>query len=200
MLVIGLTGGISSGKTTVANLFAEKGIIVIDADLIAREVTAPGEKTVEAIVNQFGKEVLSEDHILNRAKLREIIFKDEKKRLWLEKLLHPIIRKKIYEQVLTAKSPYCITVIPLLLETKSYSYINRILVVDTTEDEQLKRTTIRDKITTEQAKAILKTQVNREKRLAAADDVIVNTGHLSEVEAQVNKLHHYYLELANAMS
>lgn len=195
MLVIGLTGGISSGKTTVANLFAEKGIVIIDADIIAREITAPGQKTLESIANQFGNEIISNQE-LNRAKLREIVFADEKKRLWLENLLHPLIREKIYSQVQAAKSPYCIAVIPLLLETKSYDYINRILVVDTTEEEQLKRTAIRDKITLEQIKAILKTQINREKRLASADDVIMNTGDLSELEQQVDKLHGFYLKLA----
>lgn len=198
MLVIGLTGGISSGKTTVAKLFAEKGIAIIDADVIAREVTAKGQDTVNIIANYFGKDVLISDDTLDRAKLRKIIFADEEKRIWLEKLLHPLIRTKMYEQIKTAKSPYCIAVIPLLLETKHpFSFIDRILVVDTTEEEQLNRTQVRDNLTVEQVQSILKTQINREQRLKYADDVIINSGKISELHSEVNNLHEFYLSLLN---
>ncbi len=196
MLVIGLTGGISSGKTTVANLFAAKGITIIDTDIISRQVTEPGKTGLNEIVDKFGADILSPNNTLDRGKLRSIVFADQTKRLWLEQLLHPLIRTEMYEQIQSATSPYCIAVIPLLFETKPYSLINRILVVDATEEQQLKRATARDNISLEQINSILKTQVSRAKRLSAADDVIFNSGNLEELYSQVDKLHEFYLSLS----
>ena len=196
MLVIGLTGGISSGKTTVANLFATKGITIIDTDIISRQVTEPGKTGLNEIVNKFGADIILPNNTLDRGKLRSIVFADQAKRLWLEQLLHPLIRTEMYEQIQSATSPYCIAVIPLLFETKPYSLINRILVVDATEEQQLKRATARDNISLEQINSILKTQVSRAKRLSAADDVIFNSGNLEELYSQVDKLHEFYLSLS----
>lgn len=196
MLVIGLTGGISSGKSIVANLFAAKGVAIIDTDVIARDVTAPGQEALNKIVEKFGQDILLPNKSLDRVKLRKIIFADDEKRTWLEALLHPLIRTKMYEQIQAAESPYCIAVIPLLLETQPYSLISRILVVDATEEQQIKRAQARDNLSLEEIKAIIKAQVNREKRLNAADDIIFNKGAIEELNDQVDKLHQYYLSLS----
>lgn len=195
MLIIGLTGGIGSGKTTVAELFAQKGILVIDTDQLSRDITRPELPALKKIVAQFGDDILLPDKTLNRAKLRALVFQDAKKRIWLEQLLHPLIRAEMHRQIETAKSPYCIVVIPLLLETKPNPLINRILVVDASEEQQLQRAQARDKLSHDEINAILKTQVNREHRLAAADDVIYNYGSVKELIEQTNKLHHFYVSL-----
>lgn len=195
MLVIGLTGGIGSGKSTVTKLFAEKGIVIIDTDILAREVTAPTQPALKAIAAKFGATVLSPDGSLNRAALRKIIFNDDASRHWLEELLHPLIREKAAAQVETAQSPYCIVVIPLLFETAPNPLLDRVLVVDASEELQISRTVARDHLSVEAIKAILKTQVNRETRLKQADDVIVNNGSEQDLVAQVDKLHERYLKL-----
>lgn len=195
MLVIGLTGGIGSGKSTAAKLFAARGIAIVDTDHIAREVTAPGQPALDQIVKKFGEDILLPDHKLDRAKLRKIIFEDEEKRQWLEQLLHPLIRIKMYDQIQSSTSPYCITVIPLLLETKPDPIINRILVVDSKEEEQIERAQARDKLSRDEILAIIKTQVSRDKRLNAADDIIFNNAGLVELNEQVEKLHQFYLSL-----
>ncbi len=195
MLVIGLTGGIGSGKSTVAKLFAEKSVTIIDTDQLSRDVTKPGTETLKKIAAQFGTEILHKDGTLNRSKLRKIIFNDESKRLWLEKLLHPLIRAEVKRHIESAKPPYSIVIIPLLFETEHNPLIQRSLVVDTLEEQQIKRTVERDKLSREEVKVILKSQVNRMKRLNAADDVIVNTGKIEDLRPQVEKLHKFYLSL-----
>lgn len=197
MLIIGLTGGIGSGKSTVARLFADKGIPVIDADIIARNVTEAGEPALTAIAEHFGVNVIMKDGNLDRPKLRTIIFQDPNERQWLEQLLHPLIRDKITQQLATLsaannKAPYCIIVIPLLLETASYSFIDRILVVDTPEHIQIVRVSTRDQALAATAKAIIDTQLAREERLKQADDVIVNDGTHADLTPQVDKLHDQY--------
>jgi len=196
MLIIGLTGGIGSGKSTVAKLFSERGVTVIDTDQLARDVTQPGKPALQSIVDMFGSTILQTNGSLNRTALRKIIFTDENKRLWLENLLHPIILAEMKNQAEAAKSSYCIVVIPLLLETQANELINRILVIDTAEKEQIKRTQLRDNSTENEVKSIIATQVNRIKRLSAAHDIIENNGSLSDLIPQVDRLHGFYLALS----
>lgn len=196
MLVIGLTGGIGSGKSTVARLFQELGVTVIDADQLARDATKKGLPALDAIKNKFGDAILNSDGSLNRTELRKIIFQDDIKRIWLEKLLHPVIRTDLEKQIQNATSPYCIVVIPLLLETDPNPLIKRILIVDAPEAEQIKRTQARDNTSLEEVTAILKTQVTRAERLAAAHDVITNNGSINDLTREVKKLHDFYNTLA----
>lgn len=195
MLVIGLTGGIGSGKSTVATLFADKGIHVIDTDQLSRDLTQPGQPALQQIVNQFGADILLADGKLDRAKLRAIIFSDEKKRRWLEQLLHPLIRVAMEQQIATSTSPYCILVIPLLFETPPNPLIQRVLVVDAPEYLQIARTKERDNTHEDAVQTILDTQISREKRLKLADDVIYNHGSLLDLTEQVDRLHKFYEEI-----
>lgn len=197
MLIIGLTGGIGSGKSTVARLFADKGIPVIDADIIARSMTEAGEPALIAIAEHFGTQVILKDGSLDRPKLRAIIFQNPAERQWLEQLLHPLIREKISQQLATlsasnSKAPYCIIVIPLLLETGAYPFIDRILVVDAPEHLQLTRVSTRDSTLVAGAQSIVDSQIARDERLKQADDVIVNDGTLADLVPQVDKLHNQY--------
>ncbi len=195
MLVIGLTGSIGSGKSTVANLFAERGVPVIDADILAREITAPKLPAYQAIVTRFGSNILKADGTIDRSCLREIIFNNPDERLWLEALLHPIILHRMEDDIEKLDAPYCIAVIPLLLETDAATFIDRILVVDMSEETQAKRAALRDKNTVEQIKAIMNTQMPRKDRLAKADDIINNAGTPEALAKQVDKLHQMYLKL-----
>jgi dephospho-CoA kinase len=195
MLVIGLTGGIGSGKSTVARLFEKKGIPIIDADVIAQALTLPGQPALQAIIEHFNDPALMRAGQLNRARLREIIFQLPGERLWLEQLLHPLIRKQIETQIKAIVAPYCIVVIPLLAESGAYDFINRILVIDTNETEQIKRAAQRDRVPPEQIAAILKTQASREARLGIAHDIIQNNGTLDDLIPQVERWHQHYLSL-----
>lgn len=195
-MIVALTGSIGSGKSTVANYFAKLGIDVIDADQIAREVIQPNTPTFQEVVNHFGKKILDKDQHLNRTKLREIIFTHAEERDWLEKLLHPLITKVIQQRIQTSPSPYCIVVIPLLFEKGAHLKVNRVLVIDSSEELQKKRVQKRDKLTFSQVDAILKTQINRDARLNKADDIIHNEGSLDDLKLQVDQLHKKYLELA----
>lgn len=196
MLVIGLTGSIGSGKTTVANLFAQHGVPVVDADVLSRTLTQPGMPAYNQIVARFGQQVVSSDSKLDRVALREIIFNEPEERRWLEALLHPLILDRMQSDIQQLQAPYCLAVIPLLLETEAVQFIQRILVVDIPEETQLERATMRDKSTKEKIKSIIKTQVGREVRLSKADDVIDNTGNEGALVKQVDKLHQMYLKLA----
>lgn len=195
-LIIGLTGGIGSGKSTVANLFAERGAGVIDTDQLSRDLTQPNTAVLKALLEKFGPTILTNTKELDRKKLREIIFADSSKRIWLEELLHPLIRQKMQIQAELVPSSYCIVVIPLLFETKPNPLINRILVVDTPEDLQISRTLLRDKNSIEVVKAIMKTQISREKRRAGADDIIINDNEPEHLIPQVDELHKLYTRLA----
>lgn len=197
MLVIGLTGGIGSGKSTVAELFAKRGAPIIDADVVARVITQPNTSAFKKIVEHFGPQIVLSDGNLDRKQLRNIIFADSKQRHWLEQLLHPQIHDDILQQLhkLSAHA-YCIVVIPLLIEAASYAFLDRILVVDATQSLQIERVNHRDKLERHHIEAILNTQATREHRLSQADDVITNTGEIAELEPQVARLHERYLELA----
>lgn len=195
MHVIGLTGGIGSGKSTVAGLFAEYGIPIIDADQVARELVAPGQPALQRIVQTFGEEILNGDGTLDRKKLRDLIFHDSKQRKQLEAILHPLIREDMLDQLDSLEAPYAILVIPLLVDTGNWEMIDRILVVDTEEDLQIERVMQRDNVSLEQAEAIIDNQVSRQERLAAADDVIENIGNTEDLKIQVKRLHEFYLNL-----
>lgn len=197
MLVVGLTGGIGSGKSTVAKLFAEKGVTVIDTDQLARDLTLSGQPALNKIVAEFGKNILLSDKTLNRAALRQQVFTDPSKRRWLEELLHPLIRAETKRLIESAKSPYCIVVIPLLFETKPNPLINRILVVDATEEQQITRAKTRDRLSEKEIQAIIHTQVARQHRLDNANDIILNDGDLKHLIPQIEKLHLYYLKIAS---
>ena len=196
MLTIGLTGGIASGKTTVASYFAKLGTTIIDADIIAREVVEPDTNAYKEIVQHFGKIITNDNRKLNREKLRKIIFNNEQERLWLENLLHPLIRTEIQKQIKTTTSNYCILVIPLLLEKGKAIKVDRILIVDMSESLQEERLIKRDQLSKEQAHSILKAQLTRSERLRHADDIIINDGDFDKLELQIKTLHKKYMRLS----
>lgn len=196
MYIIGLTGGIASGKSTVANLFAQHGVAIIDADVIARAVILPEESAYQAIVAHFGHGILRKDGHIDRKELGQIVFNDPKERLWLEKLLHPLIREQMKMESRKVTTPYCIEVIPLLVETLPYPEINRILVVDVSTETQKRRFQERDHLDKAMINQIVQAQIPREERLAHADDVLVNEGNLSALTESVERLHEKYLQLA----
>jgi dephospho-CoA kinase len=195
-LVIGLTGGIGSGKTTISDHFQTLGAKVIDADVIARQVVAKGSPALNAIAEYFGVDYLLEDGQLNRTILRSRIFSNEVDKKWLSDLLHPLIRAEIVKQTSAAKSPYCVLVAPLLIENHLLMLVNRVLVVDISEDTQLARTLRRDTSSEQEIKAIIASQTTRSTRLKHADDIINNDNlALSEVKVIVSKLNNKYLAL-----
>lgn len=195
-LIIGLTGGIGSGKSEASKRFAERGVLVVDADVVAREVVEPGEPALQEIATHFGPDILDADGNLNRAMLREVIFSNPTEKQWLESLLHPIINAEIRRQLAGATSMYAILASPLLLETQQFNLVDRILVIDTSEQHQLERASHRDKNNEAQIKAIMQTQLSRQERCARATDIIQNHGSIDELDEQVEKLHHLYLKLA----
>ena len=194
--VVGLTGGIGSGKSTVANFFTDLGIVVVDADQLARDVVEPGSVGLAAIVDHFGESILLPNHTLDRAKLREIVFANSDERQWLEAITHPKIRDLLIEKIQSAESSYVILESPLLLETNQKHLVDRVLVVDVDQATQLKRAITRDGSTEETIAAIIAAQISREERLAAADDVIDNELGLKRVEQRIEELHQNYLQLA----
>lgn len=194
MLVIGLTGGIGSGKSTVAKYFAELGIEVIDADQIARDIVEPGEECYQKVIEHFGNGILHTDQTLNRKQLRKLVFNDPQERQWLEALLHPKIRQVMAEKINTARSSYCIVMIPLLIENQGNELIDRVLVVDSSEELQIARSCDRDQSSVENIKKIIASQASRLQRLSAADDVIENDGGLDELRQKVLDLHRFYLD------
>jgi dephospho-CoA kinase len=195
MLVIGLTGGIGSGKSTVAQLFADRGVPIIDADVAARKTTQPDSPAFTRIVKHFGNALVLPTGTLDRTKLRKIIFSDAKQRLWLEHLLHPLIRDEMKQEIDRLSAPYCIAVIPLLLEVEFYSFVNRILVVDAPEHAQIQRVAARDKASKSDIEAILKTQASRKNRKAHAHDIVLNDGIMADLIPQVEKLHEKYSQI-----
>ena len=193
--ILGLTGGIGSGKSAVAQLFIEQGVHVVDADHAARWVVEPGRPALARIVEHFGPQVLQADGQLDRAALRTRVFSDADERRWLEALLHPLIAQEIVQHLAKAESPYAILVSPLLIESGQYAMTQRVLVVDAPERLQVQRTMQRDQATAEQVQAILKAQATREERLRHADDVVVNDRDLDELRSEVERLHSFYLTL-----
>lgn len=196
MLKIGLTGGIASGKSTVADLFEALGAPLIDTDVLAREVVEPGEPGLAAVRDEFGPAVLTERGELDRRKLRSIVFADDEKRRRLESILHPLIRERLLAKLERLDAPYVIIAVPLLIETDFAKLVDRILVVDAPVEVQLARLMARDGSTRAEAQAIIDAQVDRETRLARADDIIDNSGDLASTRAQVEALHRRYLQLA----
>ena len=195
MLIIGLTGGIGSGKSAVSDKFKSLGITVVDADVAARTVVEPSQPALAEIERHFGSNILNQEGELDRAQLREIMASDSEERVWLESVLHPKIGEQIAKELDESTSPYTIYVAPLLLETNSQKMCSRVLVVDVPKEIQIQRTAERDKVSEIQIEKIVAVQMEREERLEKADDVLVNTGTIKELEQQVMKLHQKYLEM-----
>ena len=193
---VALTGGIGSGKSTVADAFSCLGINVIDADILARQVVEPGTPALAAITEHFGHHILTPEAALNRRELRERIFANPEEKAWLNALLHPLIQQETQRQLRQATSPYVLWVVPLLVENKLYERADRVLVVDVSRETQLLRTMQRDNVSREHAENILAAQATREARLAVADDVINNNGTPDAIASDVARLHAHYLELA----
>ena len=197
-LRVGLTGGIASGKSVVADMFEELGAVIIDTDVIAREVVMPGQPALDEIRAEFGPDVIAPDGTLDRRAMRKRVFEDEPLRLRLEEILHPRIRDETFRQASRAGGDYQLIVVPLLAESPLKDYVDRILVVDCDEDIQVSRLLERDAETIEQAQRILAAQASREERLAIADDVIDNSRSLEETRRQVEDLHQRYVGLQDA--
>ncbi|WP_428771462.1 dephospho-CoA kinase [Vibrio sp.] len=195
-LVIGLTGGIASGKTTVANLFHQHfAIDIVDADVVARQVVAPGSAGLSAIRDHFGSDILLADGQLDRARLRQLVFSDPEQKQWLNALLHPMIRREMQDQLQQVSSPYALLVVPLLVENQLQSLADRVLVVDVDQQTQIQRACQRDQVPAEQIEAILASQASREQRLAIADDVIKNDTENQKLLPQITELHQKYLAI-----
>ncbi|EPW6624464.1 dephospho-CoA kinase [Vibrio vulnificus] len=196
-LVIGLTGGIASGKTTVANLFQQHfAIDIVDADIVARQVVAPRSAGLTAIVDHFGVDILTHEGELDRGQLRQRIFAHSEEKQWLNALLHPMIRRKMIEDLAQVSSPYALLVVPLLVENQLQTLCDRVLVVDVEEKTQLQRTMDRDGVDEQQVRAILKAQASRHERLALADDVIKNESKDQDLLQQITDLHQKYLAMS----
>ena len=189
-MIVGLTGGIGSGKTSASNQFMALGIPVIDSDVIAREVVLPGMPALSAISEHFGTAIIQDDGQLNRAALRQKIFQDNHEKQWLESLLHPLIRERTINQLTEASKgkPYIILSSPLLLETDQHTLCDAIVIVDLLEQQQVERATRRDKNSTEQIKRIIAAQISREERLTRADYILDNSGSYEQLIEQVNSL------------
>ena len=197
-LVVGLTGGIGSGKTAVSDRFAALGVTVVDADLASRAVLAPDQPALAAIAERFGAELLNPDGSLDRAALRARVFADAAARRWLEALTHPLIGAWLREQLQASCSPYSLLVNPILIESGQSRACGRVLVVDVPEAVQLARTMTRDGNSEQQVRAIMAAQADRQRRLATADDVIVNDRELTHLDREVQRLHATYLELCES--
>lgn len=194
MLRVGLTGGVGSGKSLVADLFAELGVPIIDTDVLAREVVKPGTDGYQQIINHFGEDILSADKSIDRAALKKVVFDNPQERIWLEKTLHPLIRKLASQKIDLLNGSYCIIAIPLLTENWPHPLVDRVLVVDVPEALQIKRVTERDQCSEELVKKIINSQASREERLAIADDIICNDKDIPYLKEQVLSLHNKYLK------
>ncbi|WP_237066165.1 dephospho-CoA kinase [Microbulbifer guangxiensis] len=196
--IVGLTGGIGSGKSAAADAFQALGITVVDADWAARVVVQRGRPALEQIAEHFGADVLLKSGELDRARLRQLVFENEDERRWLEGLLHPLIREEIVQALAAASSPYAILESPLLIESGQDTLVQRVCVVDLPEEMQIERASARDRNDPEQIRKIMAAQLPRVERLQKADDVLDNSGDLASLTAQVHALHAHYLELAAA--
>lgn len=195
-LIVGLTGGIGSGKSAATRIFQALGVDVVDADVMARKVVEPGTPALQWIAEHFGQQILKPDGSLDRAALRQRVFATPIERQWLESLLHPLIRKEIVQRLRAAGSAYAILSSPLLLETGQDALTDRVLLIDTPEAQQIERTRLRDGTSPEDVAAIMATQWSRSQRLVRADDVILNDGDLSQLESKVRALHQSYIALS----
>jgi len=194
-MIVGLTGGIGSGKSAAACIFKNEGINVIDADNLAKEVVAKDTPGFIKVVEYFGSEIIAEDGSLDRAKLRKEIFGNNKKRIALESITHPLVREKMLEKILASKSPYSIIEVPLIFETKSMSSYDRILVIDCDSKLQLERASLRDSNSGDAIQNIINSQCSREERLSIANDVISNNDSLKNLQMRSLAMHHFYLGL-----
>lgn len=197
MLIVGLSGGIGSGKTAASDTFAELGVNIVDADIVAREVVEPGSKALKSIAKHFGNDILLNDGSLNRANLRQRIFSSPDEKSWLENLLHPIIRQEIKHQLSQSNSAYTILVSPLLFETDQQELVDRTLLIDVPEELQITRASQRDNNSAEQIQKIIDSQLPRNVKLKKADDVICNDKAIEYLKSEIEKIHSYYLELAH---
>ena len=195
MLRIGLTGGIGSGKSTIAALFAAQGVPVIDADIVAQQITLPGTAATTQILQTFGPGITDANGGIDRQRLAQRIFNDREERKRLEDILHPLIRAEMQHQQDTLDAPYCLLVIPLLFEANQRDMVDRVLVVDVDERAQIARVAARDGRNEVEIRAILSTQADRAQRLKMADDCITNTGDLAQLKTQIETLHRKYLAL-----
>jgi dephospho-CoA kinase len=196
VLVIGLTGGIGSGKSTAAFIFENNGIEIIDADAISREVVEPESKALIEIAKHFGDELINEQGMLERNKLRKVIFQNPDEKDWLEKLLHPLITQSINARINSSTTEYCMLVSPLLLETDQHKLVDRILVIDVSVETQLQRTLSRDNSEESIIKSIIASQISRKERLKRADDVLKNELNIDTLEREAQSLHLQYLAAA----
>lgn len=199
-LVIGLTGGIASGKTAVSRYFEHLGVPVIDADVVAREVVEPGEAGLDAVVKEFGAEILDDKGRLDRRRLRLLVFENPNGRRSLESILHPLIRQRMEEQLDELNDDYAILAIPLLLEAGQSDMVDRVLVVDASESAQIERARKRDGVAEEEVRQIMSSQASRADRLAQANDVIENNGTIDELRQKVRRLDEFYRSLARGVA
>lgn len=200
VLRVALTGGIGTGKTTVANQFEKLGVTVIDADIIARNLVKPKQPCLHKIIQIFGSELLTKQGALNREKLRELIFNSNKAKEKLEEIMHPAIYEEIERQIAKIDYPYCLVVIPLLIETNAMDCFDRILIVDTDEKMQIQRAHQRDNTSKENIEKIIKSQANRQLRLKYADDIIENNLNIEALNSSINILHEKYINLSSYKS
>ena len=198
MFKVGLTGGIGSGKTTVAGYFSALNIPVIDADEIAHKLLTPDRPVYQEVIDTFGEKILDNRKLIDRSRLRALVFEDPAKRNALEEIIHPRVRSEINRQLEKTSAPYCIIVVPLLIEAGYADFVDNILVIDADESAQLKRVKERSGLNEDEIKNIMSAQVGRQKRLAHADEVITNDGSLSELKKKVERLHKRYTEMAPA--
>ncbi|MBW8055394.1 MAG: dephospho-CoA kinase [Acidiferrobacterales bacterium] len=196
MLRIGLTGGIGSGKSSAAAMFARRGVPVIDADEIAKQLVAPGQPAYERIIQRFGKEFVDADGFIDRGRLRRHVFDDPASRRELEAILHPRVRQQIQRQLRALRAPYCVIVIPLIFEANQQDLVDRILVIDAAEDTQVQRVAARSSLADDEIRKIIAAQIGRNVRLRQAHDVITNEGELEQLEERVDAFHTRYLDLA----
>jgi dephospho-CoA kinase len=196
MFVVGLTGGIGSGKTAASDYLASKGITVVDADLASRVIVQPGQPALARIAERFGADKLNADGTLNRAALRTVVFADKQALKDLEAITHPAIRDELVRQLQAAQSPYVLLVSPLLLETNQHELVDRVLLIDVPEEVQVARTAQRDQVAASQVKAIMDAQMPRQQRRDKADDIVVNDSTLEALHHALDRLHEDYLEKA----
>ena len=196
VLTIALTGGIGSGKTSIASIFKNLGVPIIDSDTISKEIILPGKPCFKDIVNEFGEEILTNKGTIDRYKLRDIIFNNDKARIKLENITHPIIFKNIDIQTSLINYPYCLVIVPLLIETKSVKYFDKVLLVDTFKNIQFERVSKRDSMSLTLLRKIIKIQATRSERLKYADDIIENNNEIGNLNEYINILHKKYLTLS----
>ena len=195
-MIIGLTGGIGSGKSAAANFFQNEGVNVIDADGLAREVIEKNTPGFERIVDYFGSKIIDSNGLIDRAFLRKEVFDDNEKKKVLESIIHPLVRDLMAQRIATSNSSYSIVMVPLIFETKSMSNYNRILVIDCDQSLQLERATLRDNNSKEQIQKIIDTQCSREERLSIANDIIPNNDSIETLKIKSIAMHKFYLGLS----